>query len=58
MHFCTKADLLVRVNGHVRRVKVEWNGPASKQAPDTSSQFKIIDYEFLMNGNPTIRPVF
>lgn len=59
MHFCTKTDLLVRVNEqHLRRVKIEWNGPANKQTPDLSSDYKIIDYEFLMNGNPTIKSVF
>lgn len=59
MHFCTKAELLVKINKqHLRRVKIEWNGPANKQSPQTNTDYKIIDYELLMNGNPTIKPVF
>jgi len=58
MHFCTKADLLVRVNGkHMRKIKIEWNGPANKQDVEVND-YRVIDYENLMNGNPTVRSIF
>lgn len=62
MHFSTKAELLVRVEqgegqGHLRRVMVEWDGPSNKSSA-TGYNYRVIDYENLMNGNPTIRTVF
>ncbi len=58
MHFCIKAELLVIINDkHRRRVKVEWKGPSNKPS-DEPTDFRVIDYENIMNGNPTIRSVF
>lgn len=41
----------------MRRVVVEWDGPSNKSST-TASNYRVIDYENLMNGNPTIRTVF
>lgn len=58
MHFCFKAELLVKIDGkHERHVKVEWDGPSSKPT-DGNNNYIVIDYEGLMAGNPTIKPVF
>ncbi len=45
MHFCTKAELLLLINKqHIRRIKVEWNGPSNKVLTETSNDYKVIDY--------------
>jgi hypothetical protein len=57
MHFCSKAELIVRLNKvHLRRVKVEWDGPSNQ--PMRPRDYRVIDYEDLMHGNPTIPNVF
>ena len=57
MHFCSKADLIICINkDHFRRIKVEWDGPSNKEINHNS--YRIIDYENIMNGNPTIKSVF
>jgi hypothetical protein len=61
MHFVIKADLLILINKvHERRIKIEWDGPTNKPASMTQPRtgYLVIDYEGLMNGNPTIPPVF
>lgn len=59
MHFTVKCNLLIRVEESVRSIKVEWRGPSSdyKQNMEETA-FLILDYENIMNGNPTIKPVF
>lgn len=57
MHFCIKAVLLVDVGGHKRTMKIEWDGPSDSKK-DIPSSFIITDYEHIMKGNPTIKPIF
>ena len=59
MHFIVKCNLLIRVEESVRNIKIEWRGPSSdyKQNMEDTA-FLIVDYENIMNGNPTIKPVF
>ena len=63
MHFVHKADLLISIGNveerrkFLRRVKIEWNGPSNNEKI-CPFDYKIIDYEYLMNGNPTLKPIF
>ena len=48
----------MRVDGHERRVKVEWEGPSDSGEKETANDYYVIDYERIMKGNPTIKNVF
>ena len=65
MVFVNKAEILVRIDGlYERVVKVEWKGPSNKLKAEMKNEvngvvdFRVIDYEGIMRGNPTIKGVF
>lgn len=56
-----KALLETTINGRRHHVKVEFEGPKSlnnRVVAAGEPNYRIIDIDFVMNGNPTIQPVF
>lgn len=65
MHYCIKCEMIIKIDEVFdRKIKVEWKGPSNKQGKGKTENtvkrfgFKIIDYERLLKGNPTIKPIF
>ena len=57
MGFCTKVLLLIEVDGLKHVIKVERLGPFSSKEP-IDEKYKVIDYDLIYHGNPTVKPIF
>lgn len=63
MGYIIKSQLEAMINGNRHYIKVEFEGPQSENSnsqakPLVEPNYRIIDIDNVMNGNPTIRPVF
>jgi len=61
MGYIVKALMEVTVGGGRHHVKIEFEGPQSTSIharPLIDPNYRVIDIDGVMNGNPTIRPVF